>query len=65
MFIPPFSVLIARGDLYHAGDKYDSSIGSDIRYHVLLTEKDREVGNAIQYARGCSLEWIDPLKALK
>ena len=64
VFIPPFSVLFARGDLFHAGDKYDLSVGSDIRYHVLFTEKDREVGNAIQYARDCSLEWIDPLKTL-
>ena len=60
VFIRPYSVLFARGDVFHAGDKYDSSSGSDIRYHILITEEGKEVDNSIQYARRGTVQWKDP-----
>ena len=60
VFVEPYSTFVGRGDLFHAGDKYNEKYNRDgaIRYHVLLCPDDGEFFNEIQYLRGANINWI-------
>ena len=40
--IPPFSVFVGRGDLFHAGSDHQDYSGNDgrLRYHVYVKPED-------------------------
>jgi hypothetical protein len=46
MTIPPYSVLVGRGDLVHAGDSYNG-VSPTLRYHIHCTYAGDKVANSI------------------
>ena len=64
VFVEPYSIFIGRGDLFHAGDKYNEKYNRDgaIRYHVLLCPDEGDFYNEIQYLKDTEYNWI-PLQS--
>lgn len=60
VFIKPFSIFIARGDVYHAGAAYDERTNANgtLRYHILLSPS-KEVFNEIHYHTGDNVTWCE------
>lgn len=49
--IPPLSIFVGRGDLYHAGASYDDSPSQSglMRYHMYLAPDDYRLSDAVNY----------------
>ncbi len=65
VFVSPYSVFMGRGDLFHAGDKFDGVRSkSQVRYHMLLSNPSENIANEIQFGPTGDIQWIDPYKHL-
>ena len=63
VIIPPYSILIGRGDLQHAGaadiDHPNPPVRGCLRYHIYFVPHDRKLVDGVHFTTGLTPDFVD------